>query len=91
MIFSILVVLVFIVFSQSVYANESEIILTIPPKMIVDESYEGMIILLQPLNIDTTGMVSSGNDFVLVTDGIVKIPTNKNHGIFSIILNQQIF
>jgi len=52
--------------------------------MIVGESYEGIITLLEPSNSNMIAVISSGNEFVLETDKTVLISTNTNHGIFKI-------
>jgi len=88
-IFFVLVILVFIAFSHNidvVYADfvSSEIEIFVPEKMIVGESYHGMVTILSPSQSNSLVLLSVDNDFVLGIDASVNIPINKNHGIFEI-------
>ena len=47
----------------SAQTDQDRLILSVPPKMIVDEEYQGMITLTQPPNMDMMGLISSGNEF----------------------------
>jgi len=62
----------------------SDIILFIPQKMIVGESYHGMVTLLSPASSNSLVLLSVDDDFVLEIDSSVNIPTNKNHGTFKL-------
>lgn len=82
----ILVVLVFIAFSQFVYAEfiSSEIEIFVPEKMIVGEKYHGMITSFLPPTKNSIVEISVSDDFVLQTPQTTRIKENQNHGIFEI-------
>lgn len=86
-VFFVLTLLVFIAFSQSVYAEfvSSEIDIFVPDKMIVGEKYHGMITTLLPPSKDTMVEISTDNDFVIKVPQTTKISLNQNHGIFEIL------
>jgi len=58
--------------------------LFIPQKMIVGESYQGIVTLLYPSQSNSLVLLSVNDDFVLEIDSSVSILTNKNHGTFNI-------
>lgn len=80
----ILLVSVSLIINGNAESSTESLILTVPPHMIVNESYEGMITLLEPSNSEMMAVISSSNEFILKTDKTVKISTNANHGIFKI-------
>jgi len=86
----IIVLSVVICFSHlgNSYAQESQtndnILLFIPEKMIVGESYHGMITILSPSPDNSLVLLSVDDDFVLEIDVSVTMPTNKNHGTFKL-------
>lgn len=84
-----MIVICFSHFDNS-YAQSSEdnttnnIILFVPQKMIVGESYHGMVTLLDPAQSSSLILLSVDDDFVLSVDSSVNIQTNKNHGTFKL-------
>ncbi|MCJ8306560.1 MAG: hypothetical protein HRU07_05865 [Nitrosopumilus sp.] len=56
----------------------------VPEKMIVGESYQGMVTLINPSTENSLALISTNGNFVLKTDASVNISPNQNHGIFNI-------
>ncbi len=83
--------MIVICFSHSYsYGEELEnnitnnIILFVPQKMIIGESYHGMVTILNPSQNNSLILLSVDDNFVVQIDSSVNIQTNQNHGTFNI-------
>ncbi len=64
--------------------QSNEITLFVPQKMIIGESYHGMVTLLSPPQNNSLVLLSVNDDFVVQIDSSLNIQTNQNHGTFKI-------